>query len=297
MDVQEILSHLERNEGRFPEAAVQEAVARRDETIPPLLEVLETAARDPESFASDGERMIHIYAMYLLAQLRETRAYPFLVQIFSTPGELAFDLAGDVVTDDLGRILASVSDGDVCGMTSLVENEQANEYVRSAALDGMLTLVVCGSRSRDEVMTYFRGLFRTLERKPSMAWDGLAAACADLCPVEVEEDLRQAYHEGLINPGFITWEEIAEAVAEGPEVTLERAKQRYTLISDVVEEMEWWACFHEDEESIEDDEESFSPLLADPDLPEPYRRKAPKLGRNEPCPCGSGKKFKKCCGR
>ncbi len=22
----------------------------------------------------------------------------------------------------------------------------------------------------------------------------------------------------------------------------------------------------------------------------------PKVGRNEPCPCGSGKKFKKCCG-
>lgn len=26
-------------------------------------------------------------------------------------------------------------------------------------------------------------------------------------------------------------------------------------------------------------------------------RSVPKVGRNEPCPCGSGKKFKKCCGR
>lgn len=25
------------------------------------------------------------------------------------------------------------------------------------------------------------------------------------------------------------------------------------------------------------------------------RREAPKVGRNDPCPCGSGKKFKKCC--
>jgi SEC-C motif-containing protein len=24
-------------------------------------------------------------------------------------------------------------------------------------------------------------------------------------------------------------------------------------------------------------------------------RAAPKVGRNEPCPCGSGKKYKKCC--
>ncbi len=27
------------------------------------------------------------------------------------------------------------------------------------------------------------------------------------------------------------------------------------------------------------------------------RRSAPKVGRNDPCPCGSGKKFKKCCAR
>lgn len=28
-----------------------------------------------------------------------------------------------------------------------------------------------------------------------------------------------------------------------------------------------------------------------------YRRIQPKIGRNDPCPCGSGKKYKKCCGR
>ncbi|GIK33461.1 MAG: hypothetical protein AMXMBFR45_18050 [Gammaproteobacteria bacterium] len=29
---------------------------------------------------------------------------------------------------------------------------------------------------------------------------------------------------------------------------------------------------------------------------EPYRRDTPKLGRNDPCFCGSGKKYKKCHG-
>lgn len=28
-----------------------------------------------------------------------------------------------------------------------------------------------------------------------------------------------------------------------------------------------------------------------------YRREGPKIGRNDPCPCGSGKKYKKCCGK
>jgi len=30
---------------------------------------------------------------------------------------------------------------------------------------------------------------------------------------------------------------------------------------------------------------------------ETFRREAPKVGRNDPCPCGSGRKFKKCCGK
>jgi len=34
---------------------------------------------------------------------------------------------------------------------------------------------------------------------------------------------------------------------------------------------------------------------ADP-APTTFRRDAPKLGRNDPCACGSGKKAKKCCG-
>jgi len=28
----------------------------------------------------------------------------------------------------------------------------------------------------------------------------------------------------------------------------------------------------------------------------PFKRESPKIGRNAPCPCGSGKKYKKCCG-
>ncbi|MBN2898353.1 MAG: SEC-C domain-containing protein [Clostridia bacterium] len=29
---------------------------------------------------------------------------------------------------------------------------------------------------------------------------------------------------------------------------------------------------------------------------QPEKRTDPKVGRNDPCPCGSGKKYKKCCG-
>jgi len=47
---------------------------------------------------------------------------------------------------------------------------------------------------------------------------------------------------------------------------------------------------HEHEEHVH------GPGCAHGHSPEPYRRETPRVGRNEPCPCGSGKKYKKCCG-
>ncbi len=36
---------------------------------------------------------------------------------------------------------------------------------------------------------------------------------------------------------------------------------------------------------------------AEPEIQISFRREFPKVGRNDDCPCGSGKKYKKCCGR
>jgi len=37
-------------------------------------------------------------------------------------------------------------------------------------------------------------------------------------------------------------------------------------------------------------------MRAEPSRPMTARREGQKVGRNDPCPCGSGKKYKKCCG-
>ena len=43
-------------------------------------------------------------------------------------------------------------------------------------------------------------------------------------------------------------------------------------------------------------EEAYVPPL-EPEVTWPIHREAAKVGRNDPCPCGSGKKYKKCCGK
>ena len=298
MDIQELLTRLDQHKGCFPKDLVAEVVARREEVTPRFLEILEDIDKNPEPWLADDGRMIHIYALYGLALFRETRAYPLLVRIFSRPGEFPFELTGDVVTQDLGRILASVSGGDVNGMIALIENEQGNEWVRSAAMDGMVALVTSGQRTRDEVTAYFLQLFHKLERKPGALWDGLAHVCADLGPQEAIEELGRAYTDGLVDTGSIDWQDIEQALALGQQGAMQRARYRDPLIIDLAKNMGWMQCFHDEAQQYEwkrDSGENLVESLSSEYTTAPVRRTSPKVGRNEPCPCGSGQKFKKCC--
>src|SRR5207302_10854259 len=100
-------------------------------------------------------------------------------------------------------------------------------------------------------------------------------------------------------------------MAKGKEATLDELRERYHLIDDVFEELEGWPWFN----PPDGEDEAASPLLLDWNTllnnsalaaPAPFEEthdeprlpyRAPKkVGRNEPCPCGSGKKYKKCCG-
>jgi len=60
--------------------------------------------------------------------------------MFSAPDETSYDLVGDTVTEGLKKILASVYDGNPAPLHGLIENEEANEYVRDAAINAILVL-------------------------------------------------------------------------------------------------------------------------------------------------------------
>jgi uncharacterized protein YecA (UPF0149 family) len=89
-------------------------------------------------------------------------------------------------------------------------------------------------------------------------------------------DIQQAFAEGLVDEEYIDYEWVIETMARGKEEVLAelRTDARYNIIDDTIREMEWWACFDQTEKPK-------------------WKR---KVGRNEPCPCGSGQKYKKCCG-
>ncbi len=287
MDIETIRQELEFNSGRFPIDAVRAAIEQREAMTPVLLAALQEAADAPEAIKRKPSLMLHIYAMFLLAQFREQAAYPLLVKFFSTPGDISLDTTGDVVTEDLGRILASVCHDDLEPIKRMIEDPAVNEYVRSACLRALTLLVAEQKLDREQVVDYFRSLFHgRLEPEPEFIWSALIVACRDLYPAELMHDIERAYEDGLVDPFYIRMENIQDALAEGEEEILQRSRQRGGLIEDTVAEMRWWACFKDDAEASA----NLSPTM----LRQPVV-KGKKIGRNDPCPCGSGKKYKKCC--
>jgi len=185
--------------------------------------------------------------------------------------------------------------------------------VRDAAVEAFLVLAYTGQMSRQEVSHYYQSLMRgRLEREDSHVWNVLACAVADLPAPELLEDLRQAYEEGLVDPGFARFEGIERDARRDPVQRHDRLAGQYALIEDAVSEMEWWAAFHREEPPRQQTKKQplpkpppaspvSSPDSSDHDSkragsrPRPLTVHQPKVGRNDPCPCGSGKKYKKCC--
>ncbi len=314
MEVQEILRELEFNRHYFPRAAVEAAIEQREAITPHLIQFIEHARENAEHLddarEETGSYMGHIYAVFLLAQFRERAAYDPIVRLFTLPGEIAHDITGDLVTEHLADILASVCGGEMGPIKGMVENPALSEWVRGAALRSFLCLVAAGGMPREEAVAHFAELLRgKLERKHSNAWDSLAVGAADLCADELRQEVMQAYEDGLVDPFFETREnterDLGRDKSRVPEY-LTRA--RYGLIEDTVREMQWWHCFKPEssgqsagvrwapEPSLPDESEEWDRRFPDDEAAAPVHAER-EPGRNDPCPCGSGKKYKRCCAR
>jgi len=251
----------------------------------------------------------HILSIFLLAHFRERQAFAKLIQLISIDDKVVLGVTGEVFTEALGRLLASVYDGDLASIKRVVENNKLNPWIRSGALDSLMVLWKEDVLARSDVMQYLDELLtERLERRPSYVWDAVALIAYDLHPKELEQNLALAIDENLIEPVVLNHESLASCLAQPFQDAL---KFKETVVDGFMkspyEELSWW--LYPDRKLLQKgkDYESLDVPIVDKDVI-PGERTAPmgwrsatvvrgtkKLGRNDPCLCGSGKKYKKCC--
>ena len=299
-DSDTLFSQLELITKTLPESTLNAAVEQRDTITPLLLEELRQMAADPASVeALPADYMRHIYAIYLLAQFREHAAFEPLMAFLATPGDVVMDTLEGVVTEDLGRILASICAGDTAPIKALIENPTADEWVRSGTLHTFAVLHREGQLTRDEYIAYLHELFtRPIARQYHFLWSGMVLAACDLRAVELLPAIQRAFDDDLVDPGVISLSYAEDLIKRQSTDTGEVWHiDSKGLIGSIVEEIGWWACFNEEKSSHAPSPPPM-PEVAQPNAlsAKPATvRTGPKVGRNDPCPCGSGKKYKKCC--
>jgi uncharacterized protein len=278
----------------LPRAALKQAADRWPEVGPGLLAALQSAADGTDR--SDRTNTILFFGIYLMAQVRETRAFRPLCAV-AADGERIFRLIGDGVTEDLCVILTRVYDGDPAPLRMLIEAADADEYARAAALDALAWLTATGSIDRNDTARYLRDLYMTLRpQQQCHVWVGWQRAIAHLGLDELVSLVENAFDRGWIDRWVVGRHPFHDDLctarqAADPTSVFDRHLGDDGRLDDIVRHLSLWAAFNPEEERMP--ESVMAPKLRASGSP--IRDPFIGVGRNAPCPCGSGKKFKKCC--
>lgn len=249
MNIEEILSQLKSEDSTFPRKALQEAISQREEIIPHLLKILEDTNNNFSEILDRPNDLSLLYAMFLLAQFRETSAYPLIVKLVSNNEDVVEDLLGDVVTESLPRILASVCGTELDLIKGLIENPEIYEYVRSSSVKSLIILVAQGLLSRDEVINYFQELLQNKkEQNDYYYWSILVRESTYLCPKEIEVEVKELFKKDLIDPFMIRLKNFESSLKVSAERSLAKVRknQYYSLVDNTITEMESWPYFKQE---------------------------------------------------
>ncbi len=299
LTVDEILREFESEEDQPSVAALRAAVERREEVVPQLLILLEYTSEHPGEVVARPAYRAHLIAMIFLASFREKEAFPAVMRFFEMEDSLLHDVLGeDFLHGSIPRVVASVFNGDFERVLEVVKRRHG-DCTRLAAFDTVTALVQNGCIDRTVAVEAYQQLFKTGDFSNN-EWTDLAFAVSDANLWELRPAVEQLLSEKLIDEDRCPKEQLEMGFAGSPSAV-------FGLISDPVDEMgslyeerDWWGTEGEDSETDDEEtqEEGGSPLgsAGSTQVKPKEAPVSPVPSRNAPCPCGSGKKYKRCCG-
>jgi hypothetical protein len=259
----------------LPRQALTDALRSPETVADEVLRVLERAADGHDLDEADGNLLF--WGLHALAGSRDTRVFAPLMRLLREDGENLDALLGDAVPETLARIVASVFDGDAGLLHARILDSTTDALVRNELFAALTFLTWKGRLERAQT----RDLLVRFDEKG----------------VAVEGD-----------PGWGGWEETIALLGFRELATRYEAARKDGRITDACGDAVWFRATLRQAEARPGDPDRFDPgrhgTLDDPvaalawtaeDAGQPLRNPFKDVGRNDPCPCGSGKKFKKCC--
>ena len=279
MTFDDALVELARPQAALPREAMQWLDAHWSQNGLDLVTRCE-AFLDGEDVPGFDDR-VFFFALHLCAAHRATRLYAPLCALL-LEGEAADELLGDAVTETVGGMLVSTFDGDLAPLQSIIEAATSDAVAAVTAFLALAYLTRDGRIPAATTEAYLRHVFTTVPREPDYMWAGFAMAVAALGLQALVPLVETLFREGSIARDVmrladfrLDFDEAQAAVSTGAAFEI----FRFAPLEDAVAVLSSWHSFAD------------GPRRRAGTVVNPLK----EVGRNDPCPCGSGKKFKKCC--
>ena len=224
-----------------------------------------------------GKGWLPLHAIHILATIKTSAALGLLLDTLRYRGD---DLS-DFLTEDAPTLLAAFGEGAVESLKKFTEDETLEAFVRGAATEALWVLARKFPFREEEIKSHLVKLLSTTADPTFAAL--VADNLASFHDPSLMPEIHRAFEEHRIDGDFMSEDEFEEII-KGEHATTDDNFKRHTR-----DPLNYFS------------RENIEHLY---DIGSEYERRAErlenkpekkKIGRNAPCPCGSGKKYKKCC--
>jgi hypothetical protein len=259
---------------------------------PLLLEALNDLAAQPSALAEEARRRVLSHVLLLLGMTGAEGVYAPLLKLACAPEFLANVKTDDWLYCELSRLFGLSAEAPALpGMTEKAMDASLPALVREQLVMAMVYRWLAEKESDQDFAATVKRLLAELPEEavsPELAMSLIINAVAvsgDSCREEVEAfyrahaaKLKSQLPEKRMDVFFGLGRQRIKAMLRG------NFLGAYTTPEHEVKRMLDFSSESEGE-------------TATPKVLPPITRDRPKVGRNDPCPCGSGKKYKHCCGK
>jgi hypothetical protein len=265
---------------------VLECARRGDAMVPLLRQHLETEANwEDEADESDSWALLH--AIFILGLIPGEASAQTLLNAFRRITLDEDDDRADWLASFWPALCRNKTDFTTVPFRQISESRESGWYARAEAVACVLSAAAADGAEALE-----------------QAVDWVATMCADSAE---DFDFRVVAGFKLFDFPRERHRPVMEKLVDlqQPESAVVYGRHEIERAFDTGDDPEWerfadpWQFYDPDE--IERRQARWRREAAERDISasieqaQPYKREAPKTGRNDPCPCGSGKKYKKCC--
>lgn len=259
------------------------------------------------------------HALSLLADLKDDKSLDVIFDILRQDNDYIQTWFNDYLNDDFWEIVYQLGSDKLDKLRSFVLEPNRYLYSRTLISTVLQQIALYEPQRRAEVIDWYKSVIdEIIERKEDKTiidskWIGfMVSDLIDLQAIELTSQITELFHHGLVFKEIVgnlsdCMIEIAdESIINRMKPLFENTIDRYDYYRD-----EWHyyrtsnrdifghkivdkeSSYQEVKETYDDvdNESSYEEVVESTPLPV----EKPKVGRNDPCPCGSGKKYKKCC--